>query len=62
MAAYDYLYHFCNFCVSFAKILQSQKQNMQTIFTEMSGEGISHIGKSLVKFSRNLLSNHKEDW
>ena len=46
MDASDYLYQFCDFCLSFAKILWLQKQNMQTIFTEIPGEEISLIGKS----------------
>ena len=41
----DYLYQFCDFCLSFAKMLWSQKQNMQTIFTNTPGEEIFLIGK-----------------
>ena len=57
MNSSDYLCYFCDFCLSFAKILWSQKQNMQTIFTETPGEEISLVQR----FSRDLLSNHKED-
>ena len=34
MNASDYLYQFCDFCLSFAEIPWSQKQNMQAIFSE----------------------------
>ena len=44
MDASDYLYLFCDFCLSFGKILWSQKQNMKTIFTETTGEETSPIG------------------
>ena len=44
IAASDDLYQFCNFGLSFLKILSSQKQNMQTNFTEVSVDKISHIG------------------
>ena len=33
MAAPDHLYQFCDFYLSFAKILQSQKQEMQILYT-----------------------------
>ena len=45
MDASDYLYQSCDFCLSFAKTIWSQKQNMQTIFTETPGQEISLIEK-----------------
>ena len=33
MAVSDHLYQFCDFYLSFAKILQSRKQEMQTLYT-----------------------------
>ena len=52
MAASDYLYQFCDFYISFAIIPQLQKQKIKqhiafTIFTEISGEKISHVGEVL---------------
>ena len=60
MDASDYLYWFCDFCLSFGKILWSQKQNLQTIFTETTGKEFL-ILESVERFSRDLLSNHKEE-
>ena len=60
MDASDYLYWFCDFCLSFGKILWSQKQNLQTIFTETTGKEFL-ILESVERFSRDLLPNHKEE-
>ena len=59
MDASDYLYWFCDFCLSFGKILWSQKQNLQTIFTETTGKEFLLL-ESVERFSRDL-SNHKEE-
>ena len=60
MDASDYLYWFCDFCLSFGKILWSQKQNLQTIFTETTGKEFLLL-ESVERFSRDLLANHKEE-
>ena len=57
MDASDYLYQFCDFCLSFAKIPWSQKQNMQAIFTETPGEEISPIGKCSEVFMRPVVQS-----
>ena len=57
MNASDYLYQFCDFCLSFAEISWSQKQNMQAIFTETPGEEISPIGKCSEVFMRPVVQS-----
>ena len=57
----DYLHQFCDFCLSFAEIYWSQKQTMQTIFTDTPREESSPIGKCLEVFQGLAVQSKKRE-